>query len=70
MTDMQASIRLLKVVDHRGERFIILVEGDDQSKPLTESDARIALHKMGNSPAVIESLFDHARSVFNEEPQG
>jgi hypothetical protein len=53
-----------------GSGFIILVEGDHQSKPLTEADARLALHKMGNSAAVIESMFDHARNAFRAEPQG
>lgn len=61
---MQGGFRLQKVVDHRGERFIILVEGAEQSKPLTESDARIALHKMGNSSAAIESMVDGPGTVF------
>jgi hypothetical protein len=64
------NMQLQKVVDDTGERFIILVEGADRSKPLTESEARIALRKMGNSPAVIQSMFDHARNVFCAEPHG
>ena len=57
-----------------GELFVILVEGAgavaESSNPLSESDARTALHKLGNSDAVIDSMFDRARQVFNEEPQG
>jgi hypothetical protein len=56
-----------------GERFIILREapGEDAdcSKPLSESDARSALHKMGNPDAAIESMFERARDVSGEATQ-
>jgi hypothetical protein len=58
---------LQKVVDGRmGERFIIvLLEGTgrvaESSKPLSASDARRALHKMGHSDAIIDAMFDRAR---------
>jgi hypothetical protein len=69
---MQTHFGLQKVADgSTGERFIILLEGygkdADCSKPLSASDARTALHKLGNSDAVIESMFDRARNVSSEE---
>lgn len=60
--------RLQKVEDSsRGERFVILVDGvgrfGEASKPLTETDTRRALHKLGHSAAVIESMIGRARAV-------
>ena len=62
------SFRLQKVADSsRGERFVILVDGAgrfaEASKPLTESDTRKVLHKLGHSDAVIESMIDGARAA-------
>ena len=49
----------------RGERFIILIEGvgrfTESSKPLTESDARRVLHKMGHLAAVSEAMVYRAK---------
>lgn len=64
---------LQKVADgSRGERFIIQLEADagreaDCSKPMSASDARTALHKLGTSNAVIESMFDRARNASRED---
>jgi hypothetical protein len=69
---MENRFCLQKVADGReGERFIILVESEadraaDCSKPLSGSHARTALHKLGNSDAVIDSLFDRARNAGRE----
>ena len=68
---MQDHVRLQKVADSEGgDRFIILMEDADKcaawSKPLTESEARTALDKMGNSAAVVEAMFDRAREVSTE----
>jgi len=65
---MQDRFGLQKVADgSRGERFIILIEGvgrfTESSKPLTESDARTVLHKMGHPAAVIESMVDRAKAA-------
>ena len=59
--------RLQRVSDSsRGERFVILVDGAgrfaEASKPLTESDTRKVLHKLGLTAAVIESMIDRARA--------
>jgi hypothetical protein len=56
----------------QGERFIIQLEADagreaDCSKPMSASDARTALHKLGTSNAVIESMFDRARNASRED---
>jgi hypothetical protein len=70
---MQDRFGLQKVADTRmGERFIVvLIEGTgrvaESSKPLSASDARRVLHKMGHSDAVIEAMFDRAREVSSEE---
>jgi hypothetical protein len=59
---------LQKVADgSRGERFVIHLEADagksaDCSRPMSECDAKTALHKLGTSDAVIESMFEHARA--------
>ena len=64
---MQDKFELQKVAAGRmGERFIVvLIEGTgrvaESSKPLSASDARRALHKMGHSDAVIDAMFDRAR---------
>jgi hypothetical protein len=68
---MQDRFGLQKVAAGRmGERFIVLVEGPgrvaESSKPLSASDARRALHKMGISDESIDAMFDRAR----KEPQG
>jgi hypothetical protein len=60
---------LQKVADGRsGERFIIVLEGDrtdaDCSKPLSAAHARLALHKLGNSDALIESMLGRARNAY------
>ena len=60
--------RLQRVADSSGgERFVILVDGvgrfAEASKPLTESDTRKVLHKLGHSAAVIESMIDRARAA-------
>ncbi len=51
----------------RGERFVILIDGVGQypesSKPLTESDARKVLHKMGHAAAVIEAMVGRAKAA-------
>ncbi len=65
---MQDHFELQKVPDgSRGERFIILIEGvgrfAESSKPLSESDARRVLHKMGHPDAVIESMVDRAKAA-------
>jgi hypothetical protein len=66
---MQSRFWLQKVTDgSMGERFIILLEADagreaDCSKPMSAPDARTALHKLGTSDAVIESMFDRARNA-------
>jgi hypothetical protein len=65
---MQNRFWLQKVADgSTGERFIIKLEADakpaDCSKPLSASDARLALHKLGNSDAAIASMFERARST-------
>jgi hypothetical protein len=70
---MQNRFGLQKVADGSiGERFIILLEaaGKDaaRSKPMSESDVRSALHKMGNSDAAIASMFERARNISSEEP--
>jgi hypothetical protein len=71
---MQNRFCLQKVADgSTGERFIILLEapagGDaDCSRPMSASDARTALHKLGTSHAVIESMFDRARNPSREDP--
>jgi hypothetical protein len=71
--DMQNRFGLQKVADgSMGERFVILLEaaGKDAacSKPMSESDVRSALHKMGNSDAAIASMFERARNISSEEP--
>jgi hypothetical protein len=65
---MQDHFELQKVADgSRGERFIILIEGvgrfTESSKPLTESDSRRILHKLGHPAAVIESMVDRAKAA-------
>ena len=65
---MQDHFELQKVADiSRGERFIIHIEGvgrfTESSKPLTESDSRRVLHKMGHPAAVIESMIDRAKAA-------
>jgi len=65
---MQDHFELQQVPDgSRGERFIIHIEGvgrfTECSKPLTESDARRVLHKMGHPAAVIESMVDRAKAA-------
>ena len=72
---MQNRFGLQKVADgSMGERFIISIEGTglvaESSKPLSASDARRALHKMGNSDAIIDAMFDRARNVASEGPPG
>jgi hypothetical protein len=70
---MQNRFWLQKVADGgMGERFIILLEADagretDCSKPMSAPDARTALHKLGTSDAVIESMFDRARNASRED---
>lgn len=70
---MQNRFWLQKVTDgSMGERFIILLEADagreaDCSKPMSAPDARTALHKLGTSDAVIESMFDRARNASRED---
>ena len=65
---MRDHFELQKVADgSRGERFIILIEGvgrfSESSKPLTESDSRRVLHKMGHPAAVIEAMVDRAKAA-------
>jgi hypothetical protein len=65
---MQNRFLLQKVTDSsRGERFIIKLDTDasgaECSKPLSAADARLALHKLGNSDTVIASMFDRARNT-------
>lgn len=65
---MQDHFELQKVADgSRGERFIILIEGvgrfTESSKPLTESDSRRVLHKMGYPAADIEAMVDRAKAA-------
>jgi hypothetical protein len=72
---MQNRFWLQKVADGSiGERFIIQLEADadagreaDCSRPMSASDARTALHKLGTSDAVIESMFDRARNASRED---
>lgn len=70
---MENRFRLQKVADgSTGERFIILLEAAagrdaDCSRPMSASDARTALHKLGTSHAVIESMFDRARNASRED---
>ena len=59
---------LQKVTDgSRGERFTISVEGvgrfPESSKPLTESDSRKVLHKMGHAGDAIERMVARARGT-------
>jgi hypothetical protein len=55
---MQDHFELQKVADgSRGERFT------ESSKPLTESDSRRVLHKMGHPAAVIEAMVDRAKAA-------
>ena len=47
-----------------GERFVIVMENGAaayESKPMPASHAQLALHKLGNSDAAIESMIEHAR---------
>ncbi len=64
---------LLKVADGSlGERFIIVLENDAQSyqsKPMLESHARLALHKLGSSETAIASMVDLARKGSDGEPR-
>ena len=59
--------RMQPIASSRGERFIILVEGTgryaESSKPLTESDSRKVLHKLGHPGAVIESMVGRAKTA-------
>jgi len=62
------NFRLQRVADTgRGERFVILIDGvgryAESSKPLSESDARRVLHKMGHSAAVIELMVVRAKGL-------
>ncbi len=59
---------LKRVADtSRGERFVILIDGAgryaEESKPLTESDARRVLHKMGHPATVIELMVGRAKAT-------
>lgn len=51
----------------RGERFTISIEGvgrfPESSKPLTESDARRVLHKMGHAAGAIDGMVARAKAT-------
>jgi hypothetical protein len=70
---MQSRFALRRVADGQlGERFVIVLEAadgnhGDASKPLSAPHARLALHKLGTSDAVIDSLFQHARDLPDDE---
>ena len=58
---------LQKVTDcSRGERFTVSIEGagrfPESSKPMTESDSRRVLHKMGQAAGAIESMVVRAKA--------
>jgi hypothetical protein len=69
---MRNRYSLQKATDgSRGERFIIVLEDDgheaDRSRPMSESEARLALHKLGSPDTAITSMLDQARGVSDEE---
>ena len=55
----------------RGERFIIVLEDGgheaDRSRPMSESEARLALHKLGAPDTAITSMLNEARGVSDDE---
>ena len=70
---MQSRFALRRVADGQlGERFVMVLEAaggkySDASKPLSAPHARLALHKLGTSDAVIDTLFQRARDLPDDD---